>query len=200
MTEHNALPLVLLAEQFARLPGIGMKTAQRLAYHVMSMTQDEAQEFADAIVKARKTVHRCSICQNLTENEQCNICSNQRRDSSVICVVESPKDISAFERTNEYNGTYHVLHGLISPIDGITADKLTVRELIARAGQSGVSEVILATSPTAEGDVTAMYIAKMLKALGVRVTRLAFGLPVGAILEYADSVTLFKALENRSEM
>lgn len=200
MTDYNALPLVLLAEQFARLPGIGMKTAQRLAYFVMTMTQEEAQEFADAIVRARSTVHRCTVCQNLTDNAQCAVCSNPRRTSSLICVVESPKDISAFERTGEYSGVYHVLHGLISPIDGVTADKLTIRELIARIGSGGVSEVILATSPTAEGDVTAMYISKMLKPLGVKVTRLAFGLPVGAILEYADSVTLFKALENRSEM
>lgn len=200
MAEYNAIPLVLLAEQFARFPGIGMKTAQRLAYFVMTMTKEEAREFADAIVTARETVHRCSVCQNLTDSEQCSVCSSHRRDQSIICVVESPKDIAAFERTGEYNGTYHVLHGLISPIDGVTADKLTIRELIARVNEGGISEVILATSPTAEGDVTAMYIAKMLKTLGAKVTRLAFGLPVGAILEYADSVTLFKALENRSEM
>ena len=200
MAEYNALPLVLLAEQFARLPGIGMKTAQRLAYFVMTMTEEEARAFADAIVNARTTVRRCSVCQNLTENEQCTLCASPRRDPSVICVVESPKDIAAFERTGEYSGLYHVLHGLISPIDGIMADKLTILELLARVGKGGVTEVILATSPTAEGDVTAIYIAKLLKPLGVKVTRLAFGLPVGAILEYADSVTLFRALENRSEM
>jgi len=200
MANNTALPLVLLAEQFAKLPGIGMKTAQRLAYHVMSLTDEEAQAFADAILRAHSTVKCCSECQNLTENDVCPICSDDSRDKSVICVVETPKDISAFERTNEYNGLYHVLHGLISPLDGVTPDKIRLKELLSRINKGGVAEVIMATNPTVEGEATAMYISKLLKPLGVKVTRLAFGLPIGGTLEYADEVTLFKALENRNEM
>lgn len=200
MANNTALPLVLLAEQFAKLPGIGMKSAQRLAYHVMSMTDEEAQAFADAVIRAHSTVRCCTECQNLTEGDVCPICSDDTRDRSIICVVETPKDISAFERTNEYNGLYHVLHGLISPLDGVTPDKIRLKELLARISKGGVQEVIMATNPTVEGEATAMYISKLLKPLGVRVTRLAFGLPIGGTLEYADSVTLFKALENRNEM
>lgn len=196
----NALPLTLLAEQFAKLPGIGMKTAQRLAYFVMSMSDAEAEAFADAIVHAHKTVHCCSVCQNLTDKEVCPICSDDRRDRSTICVVEGPKDVSAFERTREYRGVYHVLHGLISPIDGVTPDKLRITELLRRIQGGDVAEVIMATNPTPEGEATAMYISRLLKPLGIKVTRLAFGLPIGAILEYADEVTLFKALENRNEI
>lgn len=200
MANSTALPLVLLAEHFAKLPGIGMKSAQRLAYHVMSMTDEEAQSFADAIICAHSTVKCCKECQNLTENELCPICSDDMRDKSVICVVETPKDISAFERTNEYNGSYHVLHGLISPLDGVTPDKIRIKELLARISRGGVEEVIMATNPTVEGEATAMYISKLLKPLGVKVTRLAFGLPIGGTLEFADEVTLFKALENRNEI
>ena len=200
MANNTALPLVLLAEQFAKLPGIGMKSAQRLAYHVMSMTSEEAQAFADAIIRAHSTVKCCTECQNLTEGEICPICSDDMRDRNTICVVETPKDISAFERTNEYKGVYHVLHGLISPLDGITPDKIRVKELLSRIGKGDVSEVIMATNPTVEGEATAMYLSKLLKPLGVKVTRLAFGLPIGGTLEYADEVTLFKALENRSEI
>jgi len=200
MADHNALPLIILAEKFAKLPGIGMKTAQRLAYFVMSMDENEAVEFAEAIVNAKKTVHNCGCCQNLTEREVCPICSDDERDRSVICVVESPKDVTAFERTREYNGVYHVLHGLLSPMDGITPDSLKIRELLARISDGSVKEVIMATNPTVEGDATALYIANLLKPLGVKVSRLAFGLPVGGILEYADEVTLFKALENRNYM
>lgn len=200
MANNTALPLVLLAEQFAKLPGIGMKSAQRLAYHVMSMTDEEAQDFADAIIRAHSTVKCCIECQNLTEGDLCPICADDMRDRSVICVVETPKDISAFERTKEYNGVYHVLHGLISPLDGITPDKIRLKELLARIQKGGVNEVIMATNPTVEGEATAMYISKLLKPLGVKVTRLAFGLPIGGTLEYADEVTLFKALENRNEI
>lgn len=200
MAQSNALPLVELAEQFAKLPGIGMKTAQRLAFFVMGMTDAEANQFADAIIKAHSTVHTCEICQNLTDKEICPICSDVTRDQSLICVVESPKDITAFERTKEYKGVYHVLHGLISPIDNVTPDKLKIKELLSRISNGDVKEVIMATNPTVEGEATAMYISKLLKPLGVKVTRLAFGLPVGAILEYADEVTLFKALENRNEI
>lgn len=200
MADYNALPLVLLAEQFAKLPGIGMKTAQRLAYYVLSMPEDDAQAFADAIVHAHKTIRYCNICQNLTEGEVCPICDNTKRDQSTICLVEGPKDVSAFERTGEYKGVYHVLHGLISPIDGISPDKLRIKELLKRIQNTEIKEVIMATNPTVEGEATAMYISRLLKPLGIKVTRLAFGLPIGAILEYADEITLFRALENRNEM
>lgn len=199
MADTNALPLVVLAEHFAKLPGIGMKSAQRLAYFVMSMSDSEAQAFADAIVTAHKTVHECSVCCNLTDRELCPVCENARRDTSVICVVESPKDVTAFERTKEYKGMYHVLHGLISPIDNVMPDSLRIKELLKRLDGS-VREVVMATSPTVEGEATAMYVSRLIKPLGVKVTRLAFGLPVGAVLEYADEITLSKALENRSEI
>ncbi|MBR3900565.1 MAG: recombination protein RecR [Ruminococcus sp.] len=200
MADHNALPLVILTEKFASLPGIGMKSAQRLAYHVMSMDMKSVEDFANALINAKRDVGCCSQCQNLTEREICPICGDESRDHSVICVVESPKDVTAFERTREYGGVYHVLHGLLSPMDGITPDKLRMRELLARISAGGVEEVIMATNPTVEGDATAMYIANLLKPLGVKVSRLAFGLPVGGMLEYADEVTLYKALENRNNM
>ena len=200
MAESNPLPLIELAEQFARLPGIGMKTAQRLAYFVMSMTDAESKAFADAIIKAHKTIHCCKVCQNLTDIDVCPICDDSRRDTTTICVVESPKDVTAFERTNEYKGVYHVLHGLISPIDGVTPEKLRIKELLSRISTNEISEVIMATNPTVEGEATAMYISRLLKPMGIKVTRLAFGLPIGGILEYADEVTLFKALENRNEI
>lgn len=200
MADHNALPLVILTEKFASLPGIGMKSAQRLAYHVMSMDMKSVEDFANALINAKRDVGCCSQCQNLTEREICPICGDESRDHSVICVVESPKDVTAFERTREYSGVYHVLHGLLSPMDGITPDKLRMRELLSRISAGGVEEVIMATNPTVEGDATAMYIANLLKPLGVKVSRLAFGLPVGGMLEYADEVTLYKALENRNNM
>lgn len=196
----DALPLVILAEQFAKLPGIGMKTAQRLAYFVMSMSDNDAEAFADAILNAHKTIGFCKVCQNLTDREICSVCDDAKRDQSTICVVEGPKDVSAFERTKEYHGVYHVLHGLISPMDNITPDNLKIKELLARIQKGDVKEVILATNPTVEGEATAMYISRLIHPLGIKVTRLAFGLPVGAILEYADEVTLFKALENRNEI
>lgn len=200
MADANALPLVLLTEEFAKLPGIGMKSAQRLAYHVMSMSESEANAFAQAIANVHKTVHLCKCCQNFTDRELCPVCGDDSRDHSIICVVESPKDISAFERTREYKGVYHVLHGLISPIDGVTPDKLKIKELLARLGDGSVREVIMATNPTVEGEATAMYISKLVKPLGIKTTRLAFGLPIGGILEYADEITLYKALENRNEI
>lgn len=198
MADHNALPLIILTEKFASLPGIGMKSAQRLAYHVMSMDTAAVEEFAQALVNAKKNVHRCSVCCNLTEREICPICGDDARDHSVICVVETPKDVTAFERTREYNGVYHVLHGLLSPMDGVTPDKVHIKELLARISKGGIDEVIMATNPTVEGDATALYVAGLLKPLGIKVSRLAFGLPVGGMLEYADEVTLFKALENRN--
>lgn len=200
MANHDALPLVVLTEQFAKLPGIGMKSAARLAYHVMSMDPAEVEEFAQALLDARTTVHYCRCCENLTDQELCPICEDEERDHTVICVVETPKDITAFERTGEYRGVYHVLHGLISPLRGVLPDDLRIRSLLSRVQHGDVSEVIMATNPTVEGDATAAYVAQLLGPLGVRVTRLAFGLPVGGMLEYADEVTLYKALENRNEM
>lgn len=200
MADNSALPLIVLSEQFAKLPGIGMKTAQRLAYAVMSMSEDDAKQFADAIISVKTDVGYCKICQNLTEFEVCPVCSDDRREQSVICVVETPKDVTAFERTNEYSGTYHVLHGLLSPINGVGPDDIRIKELLDRVNNGEVTEIIMATNPTVEGEATAMYIARLLKPLGIKVTRLAFGIPVGGHLEYADEVTLFKALENRSEM
>ncbi|MDE5946477.1 MAG: recombination mediator RecR [Oscillospiraceae bacterium] len=200
MADCNALPLIILSEKFAKLPGIGMKTAQKLAYYVMKMDEQEAEDLANAIIDAKKTVHSCSCCQNLTEFEICPICSDKSRDTSVICVVESPKDVSAFERTREYNGLYHVLHGLLSPMEGITPEFIRVKELLARLGQGNIKEIIMATNPTVEGDVTARYIATLINPLGIKVSRIASGLPVGGALEYADEVTLYKALENRNEM
>ena len=175
-----------------------MKTAARLAYHVMSMPADEVEAFAQALRNAKQTVHFCKCCENLTDSELCPVCEDESRDHSTICVVETPKDISAFERTGEYKGVYHVLHGLISPLKNVLPDDLKIRSLLARIQQGGIQEVIMATNPTVEGDATAGYLSQLIKPMGVKVTRLAFGLPVGGILEYADEVTLYKALENRN--
>ena len=188
-----------LIDGFAMLPGIGKKSAQRLAFFVLSMPEGEAETFAAAILEARKKVHPCRVCHNLTDEELCPICASQKRDRTVICVVEAPRDIKAIERTHEYNGLYHVLHGLISPMDGIGADQLCVKELLARLDGT-VKEVIMATSPTVEGEATAMYLAKLIKPLGIKTTRLAYGLPVGSSLEYADETTLYRAMEGRGEM
>ena len=197
---YNVLPLTRLIEHFERLPGIGKKSAQRLAFHVLNLPKEKAQDFANAILEAQEKIKHCVVCQNLTDGEKCPICQDESRDESVVCVVEDPRDVLAFERTKEYNGVYHVLHGLISPIDGVTPDKLKIKELLARIQRGGVNEVIMATNPTVEGEATAMYISKLLKALDIKVTRLAFGLPIGGSLEYADEITLFKALENRNEI
>lgn len=196
----NAAPLEKLMEEFARLPGIGRKSASRLAYQVLGMDKAEALEFAQAIVDAHTKLHRCPTCQNFTDTELCPLCASQNRDKSAICVVESPRDVTAFERTREYKGLYHVLHGLISPMDGIGAEQLTVKELLGRLAGDEVCEVIMATNPTVEGEATAMYLAKLIKPLGVRVTRLAYGLPVGGSLEYADPTTLGRSLVSRGEL
>ena len=198
MSEFVSLPLALAAEQFAKLPGIGIKTAQRLAYYLLNLPENEVCELADNLVKARKSVRLCSCCQNFTERDVCEICSDDNRDKSVVCVVESPKDVSAFERAGGYEGLYHVLHGLLSPMDGITPEDLKIKELLGRL--SDVKEVIMATNPTVEGEATAMYISRLIKPLGIKVTRLAYGLPAGSALEFADDVTLVKALENRNEL
>lgn len=189
-----------LTEQFARLPGIGGKTAQRLAFHVLSLPLEEAEAFADAIVEAKKSVHTCSVCQNLTDLEVCPICENPERDRSQICVVAEPRDVIAMERSREYNGVYHVLHGVISPLNHIGPDDLKVRELLARVAQGGVSEIIMATNPDTEGEATAMYLSRLLRPLEIKVTRLAYGIPVGSQLEYADEITLLRALEGRREI
>lgn len=189
-----------LADRFARLPGIGGKTAQRLAFHILSLPQTEAQAFADAIVAAKREVHTCPCCQNLTDRELCPICSDETRDEGVICVVADPKDVIAMERSREFKGRYHVLHGVISPLNHVTQDDIKIRELLHRVGTGEVREVIMATNPDTEGEATAMYISRLLRPMEVKVTRLAYGVPVGSQLEYADEVTLSRALEGRQEM
>ena len=192
--------LQLLAEKFGRLEGGGKKTAMRMAYSVLELEQEDAEAFAKAILDAKEKIHLCPFCQNLTDREVCSICADENRDHSVICVVTDPRAVIAMEKVRDYDGVYHVLHGLISPINGITPDRLKIRELLARVGDGEVGEVIVATNPTVEGEATAMYLSKLLKPLGVRVTRLAYGVPVGAELEYADEVTLFRAIEGRRDV
>ena len=199
MFNNNVEPLENLIDQFAQFPGIGRKSAVRMAYQVMSMPPKQAMELAKAIEHAKSDLHRCRICQDYTTGDVCKICASQKRDRSIICVVEGPRDIKSIERTHEYNGLYHVLHGLISPMDGIGADQLCIKELLARLNDT-VKEVIMATSPTVEGEATAMYIAKLIKPLGIKTTRLAYGLPVGSSLEYADETTLYRAMAGRGEM
>lgn len=189
-----------LTDQFARLPGIGGKTAQRLAFRVLEMPLEDAQAFADAILEAKSTVHTCPCCQNLTDRPLCPICADDSRDKSIICVVAEPKDVIAMERSREYQGVYHVLHGVISPLNRVTQDDIKIRELLTRVGEGNVKEVIMATNPDTEGEATAMYISRLLRPLGVKVTRLAYGVPVGSQLEYADEVTLSRALEGRQEI
>ena len=189
-----------LSEQFARLPGIGSKTAQRLAFQVLSMPQEQAQEFADAILDAKRSIHTCPVCQNLTDEEMCPICADETRDHSTICVVAEPRDVIAIERSREYTGVYHVLHGVISPLNHVGPDDIRIRELLARLQDGSVQEVIMATNPDTEGEATAMYLSRLLRPIGVKVTRLAYGIPVGSQLEYADEVTLLRALEGRREM
>lgn len=187
-----------LIEQFERIPGIGHKSAQRMAFYVLNLPEADAEKFADSILNARKKIHQCAICCNLTEDELCSICKNEARDKSIVCVVEDPRDVMAIERTHEYGGAYHVLHGAISPMSGVGPDQLTIKQLLARL--DGVNEVIMATNPTVEGEATAMYLSRLLKPMGIRTTRLAYGVPVGADLEYADEVTLSRAMEGRREI
>ena len=189
-----------LADQFGRLPGIGGKTAQRLAFHVLSLPLEDAQAFADAIMEAKRTVHTCPECQNLTDRDVCPTCDDGLRDRSVICVVADPKDVIAMERSREFNGVYHVLHGVISPLNHVTQDDIKIKELLLRVGSGQVREVIMATNPDTEGEATAMYISRLLRPMEVKVTRLAYGVPVGSQLEYADEVTLSRALEGRQEI
>ena len=197
MAGYSVVTLQRLIEQFERMPGIGHKSAQRLAFHVLNMKKEEAEAFSKAILEAHEKIKKCTCCCNLAEEELCPICKSSKRDKSVVCVVEDPRDVMAFERTHEYEGTYHVLHGVISPMNGIGPEDITIKELLSRMGDGKIQEVIMATNPTVEGEATAMYISRLLKPMGVSVSRLAYGVPVGADLEYADEVTLTRALEGR---
>ena len=193
-------PLANLYEQLRGLPGVGSKTAMRLAYHIIDMPESEVQQLVEALSSAKKSIHYCSQCYNLTDGEKCAICSDPSRDSFTICVVEQPQDIAAMERSHGYNGLYHVLHGVLSPLDGVGPDKLKIRELFQRLQRESISEIIIATNSDVEGEATATYLAQLLKPIGITVSRIAHGLPMGGDLEYADEVTLSKALENRRAM
>lgn len=197
---HYPEPIAKLIDSFARLPGIGPKTAGRLAFHILRMKEEDVIEFAKALVNAKRNLHYCSICFNITDTDPCRICQDKSRDPSMICIVQEPKDIGAMERTREFNGYYHVLHGAISPMEGIGPDEIRITELLKRLGDDTVQEMILATNPNIEGEATAMYISRLVKNFGIKVTRIAHGLPVGGDLEYADEVTLSKALEGRREI
>ena len=198
--ENFPAPLERLVEQFARLPGIGGKSAQRLAFYVLDLPMERAREFADAILDAKRTVTCCPVCQNLTAGGLCPICASPRRDQEIICVVADPRDVAAMERSREYDGLYHVLHGVISPMNHVGPDDLHIKSLLDRVAQGEVKEVIMATNPDTEGEATAMYLARLLRPFGVKVTRLAYGIPVGGHLEFADDATLMRALEGRREI
>lgn len=189
-----------LIDKFASLPGIGRKSAQRLAFHVLALPEEEAAAFASAITAAKASVHCCKICQNLTEDEICSICASDRRDKTTICVVSEPRDVLSIERGHEYNGTYHVLHGVLSPMSHVGPDDIRIKELLIRAAEDETEEVIMATNPDTEGEATAMYISRLLKPFNIKVTRLAYGIPVGSNLEFADDATLNRAIEGRTEM
>lgn len=189
-----------LVDHFASLPGVGRKSAQRLAFYVLGLSDDEAQAFADSITDAKKNVHCCPICQNLTEGDVCSICASDSRDKSIICVVSEPRDVLSIERGREYNGTYHVLHGVLSPMSHVGPDDIRIKELLVRVAEDDVEEVIMATNPDTEGEATAMYLSRLLKPFGVKVTRLAYGIPVGSNLEFTDDATLNRAIEGRTEI
>ena len=192
--------LETLIDRFAALPGVGRKSAQRLAFHILALPEGEAEGFADAIIQARENVHTCPVCQNLTDSDLCSICTSDRRDKTVICVVAEPRDVLSIERSREFSGVYHVLHGILSPMNRIGPDDIRINELVKRVNENDISEVIMATNPDTEGEATAMYISRMLKPFGVKVTRLAYGIPVGSNLEFADDATLLRALEGRQEI
>ncbi len=199
--EYLPPALETLVEHFAKLPGVGRKSAQRLAFHILGQSDEDAEAFAQAILNAKKSIHCCPVCQNLTEGDgPCSICSSPRRDHSLICVVADPKDVMAMERSREYGGLYHVLHGVISPMSHVGPDDLHIKSLVDRVAAGGVAEVIMATNPDTEGEATAMYLCRLLKPFGVKITRLAYGIPVGSHLEYADDATLMRALEGRREL
>lgn len=197
---YYAAPIAKLIEAFTKLPGIGNKTAQRLAFYLLDMPQKEAEELAYAIINAKRSIRYCEVCCNITDKDKCSICSDAKRDESIICVVEDPRDVVAMEKTREFKGLYHVLHGAISPMDDIGPDEIRIKELLSRIRTGNIKEIILATNPNIEGEATAMYISKLIKPLGVKTTRIAHGVPVGGDLEYADEVTLMKALEGRREI
>jgi recombination protein RecR len=192
------LSLEKLIEEFRKMPSVGVKSAERMAYYILGLDDEGTKSLVDAINNAHTNIHTCSVCHNLTEDEKCSICNNPKRDPSVICVVENPRDVTAFERTHEYKGTYHVLHGVISPMNNVGPDNIRIKELLQRMADDSVNEVIMATNATTEGEATAMYIARLLKPMGIQVSRLAYGIPVGSDLEYADEVTLSRALQGRS--
>lgn len=198
--EYSVAALQNLIDQFARLPGIGKKSAQRLAFHIIDMSKEQADDFCNSVKEAKEKIRYCSVCQNLTDSEVCTLCKDDGRDRSVICVVEEPKDVIALERTRQYNGLYHVLHGTISPMNGVTPADIKIKELLNRLKDDTVKEIIMATNASVEGEATAMYISHIVKPLGIKCTRLAYGLPVGGDLEYADEVTLTRAIEGRSEL
>lgn len=199
--EYLPPALETLVEHFAKLPGVGRKSAQRLAFHILGQSDEDAEAFAQAILNAKKSIHCCPVCQNLTEGDgPCSICSSPRRDHSLICVVADPKDVMAMERSREYGGLYHVLHGVISPMSHVGPDDLHIKSLVERVAAGDVAEVIMATNPDTEGEATAMYLCRLLKPFGVKITRLAYGIPVGSHLEYADDATLMRALEGRREL
>ncbi len=200
MAVYYPKSLARLVGEFEKLPGIGPKSAQRLAFHVMRVPEDETRSLADALLALKGSIRFCTLCHNYSEGDLCDICADTRRDHSVLCVVAEPRDLIAMEKTNEFRGVYHVLHGVISPLDGITPERLKIRDLQKRVADGGVREIILATNPTVEGDTTSMYLAGLLKPLGVRVTRIAHGMPVGGDLDYADQATLIQALEWRREL
>lgn len=195
-----ALPIAKLIEEFSKLPGIGKRSAERLAFHILKQPSENVERFSKALTEAKEKITFCPICQSLTDSVPCSICSDSRRDNSVICVVENPKDILAMEKTKEFKGVYHVLHGVISPIDGIGPDDIKIKELLLRTKENDVKEIIMATNPSIEGEATAMYISNLFKNFGIKVTRIAHGLPVGGELEYADEITITKALEGRQEI
>ena len=198
--DYKVTSLNRLIEWFARLPGIGKKTAARLAFYVLNLPQKEALDFAQTIIDAKEKVHTCKVCQNLTDSDVCEVCADPKRDRTVVCVVEDPKDVLAFERTGEYRGLYHVLHGALSPLDNVNPEDLKIKELFSRLSHGEIKEVIMATNPTVEGEATAGYISRFVKPMGVKITRLAYGIPVGGDLEYTDEITLSRALEGRHEI
>ena len=198
--QYNAAPLQNLIEQFERMPGIGRKTAQRIAFYILGLPKNDSDAIADAITTACEKIHKCSLCSNLTENELCHICSNDKRDHSVVCIVEDSQSLIAIEKTKEFSGVYHVLHGAISPLDGIGPEQLTIKELIARFNTDDIREIIIATDSDIEGEATAMYLSKLIKPFNIKTSRIAFGLPVGTDIQYADEITLSRAIEGRRSM
>ena len=195
-----AAPIAKLIDELSKLPGVGTKTAQRLAFHILNMPSEDVEKLSSSIVNAKRNIRYCKVCCNITDSDVCNICSNVKRDSSIICVVEDPKDVVAMEKTREFKGLYHVLNGAISPMEGIGPEEIRIKELLKRVADNEIKEIILATNPNIEGEATAMYISRLLKPIGIKVTRIAHGVPVGGDLEYADEVTLMKALEGRREI